>query len=138
VSTSTPQSHYEAHLIYSHCVEAHFLNVKVELVALIQPDSKTGSKKVENVFQNSIRFQILWLLPRQIVVESGAQALRLSDYSRRELTIKYLQSRCRESLSRKTLKAVLKKGSIILPKDLMPVDSYLYMAFTILKFSFMT
>lgn len=74
MSTSTLQSHHEAHLIYSHCVDAHFLNVKVELVALIQPESKTGSKKVENVFQDSILFQVIWLLPRQSVVESDTQA----------------------------------------------------------------
>jgi hypothetical protein len=66
--------------------------VKVELVALIQPEPKTGSKKAENMFQMVYATKSSGLLPRQTVVESGAQARRLGDYSRRELTITYLQS----------------------------------------------
>jgi hypothetical protein len=45
----------------------------------------------------------------------------LSDYSRRELTIKYLQS---VGLSHGILKAVLRKGSIVLPTDAMMADPY--------------
>jgi hypothetical protein len=54
VSKSTSQPHDDAGSIYSHCVDAHFSNVKVEIVALMQPRPKIGSKKV------CIRYQVLW------------------------------------------------------------------------------
>ncbi len=73
--------------------------MKVKLVALSQPESKTGSKNFVNVFKVVFAFKSSGLLPRQTVVESGVEARRLSEYLKARFYNKNISNLLRRPLS---------------------------------------